>query len=224
MQNVIKLSSGAAWHHNYGITVDPEARTEIHKHKNSLRKQQTSDDWLARRAGGKKKQTGIILFFLYCTLRDWLQGLWRWWVMIHIRCGAVLLVNTVLWGNPSLQHLKALCRQQGGYSPGSAIGSVRVCPRQAAVGWHWGGSSSAVFLVLTSQSLVGKQEMAGRPKCVKLSVAPVQQSTRTCLKEWRTLGLITSDRKANPSPQLPPARQELIQPRQHRYNGWCLTV
>lgn len=134
--------------------------------------------------------------------------------MIHIRCGAVLLVNTVLWGSPSLQHLKALYRQQGGCSPRSAMGSVR------------GESSGAVFPVLTCQSLVGKQEMAGRllPKCVKLSVAPVQQSTRTCLNEWRTLGLITSDRKANPSPQLPPARQELIQPRQHRYNGWCLTV
>lgn len=33
---MIKLSSGATWHHNYRITVDAEAGTEICKHKNSF--------------------------------------------------------------------------------------------------------------------------------------------------------------------------------------------
>lgn len=71
---MIKLSSSTAWHHNYGIILDPEAGTEIHKHKNSLHKQQTSDD-KDQLGELKRKQTGIIFCFLTCMLRNLLQGL-----------------------------------------------------------------------------------------------------------------------------------------------------
>lgn len=61
----MKWSSGTAWHHNYGVIVDLEAGTEIHKHKNSFHKQPPNED-TDRLRELKRKQRDII--FAACTV------------------------------------------------------------------------------------------------------------------------------------------------------------
>lgn len=130
--------------------------------------------------------------------------------MIHVVSGAVLLINTVSYGNPSLQgsystlqaagrlltvqwflescwkHLKDFSLHPPLSSGWLAIMLTEheVCARPATVLWHRGWTSGASSPALTCQTnQVGKQQMAKGPlgQFVMLSVTPLQNWAHMCL-------------------------------------------